>query len=141
MGVELSEESTTTGDGDLIQEYHYFIHLLNNASYHEDIDQKSDISWIFLAALSTEANGATMVGKVIDGVNALIKARDFKGIDRALRTVPAGENSSRHVLIALARSTFPVRTKLTSWTRFVRLVESCFADRGLDHARLLKGLL
>lgn len=103
-------------------------------------ERKSDASWIFSAAMSTDANGASMVGKVIDGVNELIAARDFKGIDRALARVPTG-NTSKHVLIALARATFPVRTKLSTWHTFVHEVQKGLANRGLDHTRLLKGLI
>lgn len=101
---------------------------------------KHDISWIFSAARSKDADGTRLVGKVVDGVNELIANRDFKAIDRALDSVPA-ENRSKHVLITLARTTYPVRTKLGRWQSYVSKVRSEFERRGLDYPRLLRGLI
>lgn len=137
----LSKTASITADAYLPTTVYYCSFPTRNESFLSDEEPSADIRWIFEVAASTEENGASFVGMVIDGVNTLISNGDFKSIDRALESMPVGENASRHVLVTMARATFPVRSKLTAWQGFVRSVSNSFAARGIDHARLLKGLI
>lgn len=106
----------------------------------ESVKPEVDLTWAFSAARSTDANGLSVLDATIDGVNQLIASREYRFLDRVLDLIPT-DKASRHVVLALARSSFPVRSKLTKWQKFVRNARTSFAVRGLDADRLLKGLL
>lgn len=99
-----------------------------------------DLGWMFKALRSTNDTGIGVIASVVDGVNTLIAAGEFRLLDKALTNINVA-TASKHVLLGLARSTFPVRTKLTAWRSFVNGVDEAFHQRNLDSARLLKGLL
>ena len=73
-------------------------------------------------------------------MNRFIAAGDYKFLNRVFSQVPV-HTASRHILLALARTTFPVRTKLSGWKPFVDQIRLAFDNRSLDSARLLKGLI
>lgn len=99
-----------------------------------------DLSWVFEALHSDEDSGPQLIGQTIDGVNQIIASRDFRLLDRVLEIFLA-ELASTHVLLTLARSTYPVRPKLNGWKPFTLGLKGVFDDRGLDAVRLLKGLI
>jgi len=101
---------------------------------------KHDFGWVFDAARSTDVNGASKLPFVIDGVNSLIASKSFGMLDRVIQVIPV-ETASRHILLGIARATFPVRSKLNAWQQFVLQVKDEFANRGLNADGLLKGLL
>lgn len=99
-----------------------------------------DLKWLFEAVHSSDPDGVKYVGPTIDGINSLISERNFEFIDMVFSIIPP-MTASRHVLLALLRSTAPVRSKLSEWKRYTLLVRESFDNRGLDAARLLKGLI
>lgn len=105
----------------------------------DEAETKIDLGWLFEALHSTDASGVSMLGVVVDGVNTLIGAQEFRLLDKALSGINV-DTVSKHVLLGLARSTFPVRTALSEWKTFLKRVDEAFSRRELDSARLLKGL-
>ena len=97
-----------------------------------------DATWIFQAYGSSDSMGSEHLAPTIDGVNALIRVEAFERLDKVLLDCPS--SAGRHVLLGLARATFPVRSRLTSWSAFVRKVETAFVERDLDAKSLLRGL-
>lgn len=87
-----------------------------------------------------EAAKAIVAATIIDEVNRLIGARNFQELDVWLRKVPVYEADPVE-LIALARSAAPVRSKLPSWTQFVRDCSAAIDAHGGDGKRVLNGLL
>lgn len=102
--------------------------------------QDFDAKWIFEARNSTDEDGISKLTSTIDGVNHLISIQEYKFLDQVFAVIPPS-TASRHVLLALVRSTFPVRSRLSAWQHFVLKVKSAFDDRDLDSAKLLKGLI
>lgn len=102
--------------------------------------QDFDAKWIFEARNSTDEDGISKLTSTIDGVNHLISIQEYKFLDQVFAVIPPS-TASRHVLLALVRSTFPVRSRLSTWQHFVLKVKSAFDDRDLDSAKLLKGLI
>ncbi|MGU3468077.1 hypothetical protein ACLBXO_24810 [Methylobacterium sp. C33D] len=99
-----------------------------------------DITWIFLALRSSDATGSRWLGEVIDGVNHLISNEEFRHLDRALETIKV-DAASRQILLGLARSTYPVRSRLNYWKTYIIDVHNNFLKRGLEADVLLKGLV
>jgi hypothetical protein len=99
-----------------------------------------DAEWIFRAFSSSDSNGAERLDATIEGINALVAQRKFNILNRVLRDI-SESTASRLVLLALARATFPFRSKLSTWQPFVIRVDFEFRRRGLESARLLKGLV
>ncbi|WP_162888000.1 hypothetical protein [Sphingomonas mesophila] len=98
-----------------------------------------DLRWFYAACHSNDASGVQALGTVIDGVNMLINLRAFRLLDSALRDLDAA-TTSKHVLLGIARATYPARSKLSGWKTFIAKVDEAFRQRGLDSARLLRGL-
>ena len=96
--------------------------------------------WVFDAIFSRDDTGVMVLGDTIDGLNRLIARGDFDYIDRVLSAIPT-TTASRHILLAIARATFPIRQKLARWKPFVLSVKDAFISRGLDADRMLKGLI
>lgn len=119
--------------------YTYWVSHHSAANFAIPSLQRSEISWLFSAAASTDVSGSQLVGKVIDGVNHLIRDKNFRTLDMALEAVP--KRASKHVLVALARSSFPVRTKLVGWQSFIHELKHAFDARQLDGAKLLNGMI
>lgn len=105
----------------------------------DDTQTRIDLGWLFEALHSTDESGVKVLGVVVDGVNDLVRSRAFRLLDQALSDINV-DTASKHVLLGLARSTYPVRTKLTEWKTFVIRVDEAFRRRELDSDRLLKGL-
>jgi hypothetical protein len=99
----------------------------------------TDSAWVFSVLNSTDADGADPLDETLDGVNSLIAKRDFSFLDRILRLVPS-DATNRYALLALARATFPVRSKLAYWQFFISNCHAVFKKRGLPADQLLKGL-
>lgn len=97
-----------------------------------------DASWMFQVVRSTDAQGETPLEATIDGVHELIRRGEFGVLDRVLKNVP--ESANRFALLGLARSTFPIRSKLAHWRSFVVKCKRALDKRGLDGEKLLKGL-
>lgn len=95
---------------------------------------------MFDAFRSTDETGSSVLSAVIDGVNTLIAENEFSLLDSALNDIDV-ETASKHVLLGLARATYPARTRLAAWKDFVNRVDQAFRHRELDSDRLLKGLL
>ena len=106
----------------------------------ENIEAVVDITWVFFALRSSDETGSRWLSETIDGVNQLIALGEFRHLDRALEAVKT-ETASRQILLGLARSTYPVRSKLNYWKHFLFDVHKTFRVRGLDAGRLLKGLI
>ena len=104
------------------------------------VTEKIDARWIFEALRSGDPDGRELIAQTIDGVNALIAKREFRFLDRVFVIIPPS-TASRHVLLALLRASAPVRSKLTYWQTYVTKVRDAFDHRGLDSARLLRGLV
>lgn len=98
------------------------------------------MDWVFRIVDSSDDEGLGLIGPTVDGINDLIGKGDFSYIDRILVAVPV-DTASRHVLLTLARSTFPVRQKLSGWKPFVTSLRGAFIARGLNADKLLKGLV
>lgn len=99
-----------------------------------------DSRWMFDAIASDDANGRARLVPTIQGINSLIALEAYSRLDAFFDSIPAS-TASRHLLLAVARSSFPVRIKLSRWQPFVLRVRDAFEARGLDAAALLKGLL
>lgn len=102
------------------------------------IGDEFDSSWAFRAVNSSDAQGDGPLEAAIDGVHDLIGRGEFGFLDRVLRQMP--ENANRFALLGIARSTFPVRSKLASWRLYIAKCRAGLAGRGLDAEKLLKGL-
>ena len=99
-----------------------------------------DVGWMFDALRSTDDSGPSALTAVIDGVNNLIADSEYDLLNSTLTGINV-DTASKHVLLALARSTYPARTRLATWKDFVNRVDEAFRRRELDSDRLLKGLL
>jgi hypothetical protein len=99
-----------------------------------------DTSWFFRALEADQETGLAILEEVIVGINSLIKAQRFGLLNSMLEDMPTAV-TSQHILLALARSTFAVRSKLPKWKPFVLRVKLGFEARGLDANRLLMGLI
>ena len=95
---------------------------------------------MFEAISSKDSNGRERLVPTIQGVNRLIALKSYARLDAFLVALPEN-TASRHLLLAVARSSFPVRGKLDLWGDFVDRVHDAFIRRGLDAEGLLKGLL
>ena len=111
-------------------------HLVTTMPGSEVIDSR----WMFEAIASDDANGRERLVSTIQGVNTLIALEAYARLDAFFDSIPA-TTASRHLLLAVARSSFPVRIKLSRWQPFVLRVRDAFVNRGLDAEGLLKGLL
>ena len=100
---------------------------------------QNDTRWMFFVINSIDSDGPAPLDATLDGINTLIGKRDFVLLNRFLRIVPT-DSANRYALLGLARATFPVRTKLKDWQSFVENCYVAFNARGLDAAKLLKGL-
>lgn len=99
-----------------------------------------DSSWIFQILSSTDADGEKPLKPTLKGVNALIASANFAFLDRLLISLPL-KNMNRFVMLGLARSSNPVRSKLSNWRTFILRARDELEARNLDSARLLQGLI
>lgn len=100
----------------------------------------ADEAWVFDAMKANDTDGPKYLEAVVDGINRQIGKRAYRLINQILADANPSE-MSRHILLALARGTFPVRSKLSNWKPFVVATAESFEGRGLDSERLLAGLL
>lgn len=130
---------------------HLMLHYLNSyrmtrdasvsGSHATEVDLgKVDTRWVFDIINSTDANGAALIDTTIIGINRLIAAHSFDYLNSVLDAVPT-QTAGRHVLLALARATYPVSAYLARWRPFTFSVRDAFVHRGLDAGKLLRGLI
>jgi len=100
--------------------------------------QSIDASWIFRAHCSDDRNGQQLLSQTIVGINSLIQKGQFTVLNQVIDNCPM--SAGKHILLAFARASFPVRTRLTSWQSFIRKLEKEFETRGLNASTLLSGL-
>ncbi|MBY0612133.1 MAG: hypothetical protein K2P80_08105 [Beijerinckiaceae bacterium] len=98
-----------------------------------------DVSWIFNSITADAQSATEVVTSTIDSVNKLIAAREFDLLGRAIAAVDVG-NAGRHMLLALARASYPVRSKISNWSSYIEKINCRFIELGLDADRLLRGL-
>lgn len=79
------------------------------------------------------------IGKIIDGISEHIVNEQWILIDHMLNGIDL--NQSTAILLTYARATFPIRQKLSKWKMAIENIEDEFKRRGLEHERLLKGLI
>lgn len=116
-----------------------FYHFVS--SCHElDAPAQEDEAWVFEAMRANDAEGPKYLEAVVDGINRQIAKRSFRLLDRILANADTS-GMSRHILLALARGTYPVRSKLASWKPFLDATAHAFEQRGLDATKLLAGLM
>jgi hypothetical protein len=79
----------------------------------------SALNWL-LQALSgdTEKSTSDELVEVINGLNDLLKSRQFSVVDLVLKAVDV-KRLSPEMLLAFSRTTFAVRSKLSMWRPFV----------------------
>lgn len=105
-----------------------------------DIAPRSDEAWVFDAMRAGDRDGPKYLEAVVDGINRQIAKRSFRLIDQILADAEPSE-MSRHILLALARGTYPVRSKLSAWKPFLDATAEAFEKRGLNAKKLLAGLM
>lgn len=102
--------------------------------------KRRDSRWVFDLIRSSDPNGARLLDQTIDGINKAVEERDYDYLDRILMAVPV-TTASRHLLLALARSTYAIRLKLPNWRPAISRIKTAFKTRGLDAEKLLDGLI
>jgi hypothetical protein len=107
---------------------------------HSPQEEKIDLSWIELAEQPASGTPSADLVTVIDGINVLLKQGRFFLIDKIFRSLSL-EAMEPRMMLAFARTTFPVRTKLDEWRSFVSSVANELDKRGLDSQSLLRGLV
>jgi hypothetical protein len=106
-----------------------------------DDDGSEDLTWLFEAfAAGREHRPSTAeLATFIGGVNALIRDGHYRIIENIFRS--SLKSAPSQCLLALARATFPVRTRLSGWKTFLDMTTDLLSERGKDVAVLLKGML
>lgn len=105
-------------------------------------DQQALPSWF--TSLSEETPGGTpsteQLALYIAGIHRMIIDKQFFELTIVLQRLPISQVSTAS-LVAVLRSTFPVREKLSNWKSATRLAEQELLHRGMDPSTVLKGLL
>ena len=97
-------------------------------------------SWAeYVQSLGVDEPKPEQVAQLFIGINRQVTQGDFDEIDSVLREIDIKKISTA-MLVALARGTFAYRTSLRSWSGFIEEVEAVLRRRGLDTAKLLRGL-
>jgi len=99
-----------------------------------------DLPWLADFYESAEnIKSAEMIYPLIAGITNLFSAKDYETINKILIEVPL-DKLSPTVMVALMRTTFPARNKLGNWKGAVQSVSDSLKSRGLNSARILRGL-
>ena len=122
----------------------HFVVTGNKAASHVCTRESDPISldWYF-DALSQNEGGQLSVAKLsayIRGINSIIYQQQYATLEKVLHDATA-RNASSHVLLAFARATYPVRSKVRGWKTFLTRVVSALERSGKDSGRLLKGMI
>lgn len=102
----------------------------------------TDFTWtvhLLLEGRREQASSEQIV-EAINGVNALLKNKSFDLVDQVLSYAPIGLISPE-IMVALARTTYPVRRSLGSWRPFVARVRTELQSRNYDAPKILSGLV
>ena len=98
-----------------------------------------DLSWFIEAHANNEgASSATLVN-IITGIHLLIKNRDFQMIDMVLRTTRL-DRLAPEAIVAFARTSFPIRSRLSEWQRYLQRARKELRRRSLNAVSLMSGL-
>jgi type III restriction enzyme len=84
-------------------------------------------------------SGSDELISAINGINILLKKRDFDTIDRIFRSIDVA-TISPEMMLTFVRSTFAVRSKISKWSELLHRVNAELASRGLEANTLLQGL-
>jgi hypothetical protein len=104
------------------------------------IKRSVDLSWLTnTIAAGRDACGIDVLAKLITGFSELLTNQAYEEVDLVLRSVPLVWVSPE-AMLALARTSFAARHKLTEWKRFVQSTRRELARRGLDPDKLARGL-
>lgn len=107
-----------------------------------DVQEGATLSWLFDAM--REGPGAEPaveeLTKYVDGVNVILKKRNFALLSFLLGSIDTNKVSSR-TLITLARAIAPAGSHVPRWRTFLTDVASALTDRGKSADKLLKGLV
>jgi hypothetical protein len=79
------------------------------------------------------------LAKVIEAIRDILASRDFTSFDNLLSSLNI-KLLSTITIITLLRSSSPYRHRLESWRAFLGTARQVLTDRGLDSAKLLRGL-
>ncbi len=94
----------------------------------------------FLAGLiDVQTRNGIFLEYVIDTINVMIAERDFEKLDAYVSDFSVNHDIT--ALIGLCRATFPVRSKLPSWSQKVIECRDAIDLRGLNGNVKLKGLI
>jgi hypothetical protein len=104
------------------------------------VKRSVDLSWLMNAiAAGRNACGMEVLAQLITGLSELLTNQAYEEVDLILRSVPL-RGVSPEAMLALARTSFAARHKLTEWKKFVQSVRRELAQRGLDPDKLARGL-
>ncbi len=105
-------------------------------------DGPVDLSWLFAALNSRELAQPTVANltSCIQGINGLIAKGRFELLSKVLNSANLA-GMSNETMLAFARSSFPVRERISNWRRFTRNVKAELDRRGRDGTQLMKGLV
>jgi hypothetical protein len=106
------------------------------------VEQGSDLSWYFeLITRSVSHDGFTRsdTRSMLSNILELVAKGNFSILSALLSNSKTFELNVT-LLVALARSTYVVRTKITSWADFIENLRSALSERGIDSDSVLRGL-
>ncbi len=99
-----------------------------------------DLKWLKLIEdQGLVATTPKQLAGYIVGINSLIRSGEFKLLDHALQKIEPN-SMSIELMIAIVRSTYPVRRKLDNWAVFLEKIAQQISGLGKDSQKLLAGL-
>jgi hypothetical protein len=105
------------------------------------VERRTDLSWLTTLYSSTEnvRISSAQLQDVIININALLRDKKFDDLAFLLASLKF-DRVAPEVLIAFARVTYQVRTRIGHWSKFLSNVELSLNSRGIDGKKLLRGL-
>lgn len=100
----------------------------------------ANLSW--LAEFYEEADEAKTsidIYPLISGISDLFSDKDYLSVDNILSSAPL-DKLSVTAMVALIRTTYPAKSKLSHWDESLEAVRSKLASIGENHQSLLRGL-
>lgn len=105
------------------------------------VERRIDLTWLTDLYSSTEnvRVSSSQLQTVISNISALLAGKRFDDLAFILASLKF-DRVAPEVLIAFARQTAQVRTKIGHWTTFISTAERSLDARGINGKKLLRGL-
>ncbi|ASP20000.1 hypothetical protein ANTHELSMS3_01289 [Antarctobacter heliothermus] len=100
------------------------------------------LDWFFEAVSLSEKEkiSVSQLSQYIKGLNLLIGEERYMMLEKILNDSLKLRASSR-ILLAFARASYPVRSKINGWRGFLADVSAKLESEGKDSRKLLKGMI